>query len=241
MRKLKDINYKLNELKMSLEAIENANNCFWKDSLKKSYLLTIIGQSRVLVGQGGKNMHPLLIELQNELKIFPIFYSTKEKVIINESNEIIAHMIGDRTWSVDIKPHLKAFDIKTWMNANYQHLNINKTKKYYSRNDILRGIADKHGGGHYDSEISEYVEELERQTFSNGLNGVSLFLVDIASVIVYVGKQLLNMYEAKTQKIPFVSFNPIEKTKESFRYFTFTGGMIGEIQFFGKELEEEEK
>lgn len=234
---LKSLEYKFNELKNSLEAIENANNDFCKTG-KESYLLTIIGQCRVLAGSGERNMKPLLINLMNDLEIYPIFYSIPPKTILDKSNtnnNLVEHCYLNRTWYVDESSDSPLFKthLEPWMGIPYQFMDIFKGRKFYTRNDILRGISDKHGGGHYDPDISEYVEILERTSTSNNLNGIKIFLLDIASAIVYSGEQLLNMYEANCLNVDYNTFQKYIQTKNKFRNFNF-GFFPTEIQIYGE-------
>ena len=241
---VKTLEYRFKELKNSLEAIENANNDFCQTG-KESYLLTIIGQCRVLAGSGERNMHPLLINLMNDLEIYPIFYSFPPKTILDnpDSNSnkdsLVGHFYLNRTWYVDDSAKSPLFEthLKPWMMTPYQFMDISKRRKFYTRNDILRGVSDKHGGGHYDPDISEYVEYLERISSSNNLNGVKIFLLDVASAIVYTGEQLINIYEANRLNKNYNNDQRYLLTKNKFRNFNF-GYFPSEIQVFGEYIKQ---
>lgn len=245
-KKMKSFEDKFGELKLSLEILQNANNDFWK-TYQPSRLLTIATHGRMLVGLGKNSKRPRLLELLDEKHFNPILFSYPEKTFFDEG--MVCASYGDKTWFLNNPSSLCAYTLEKWMTINSYFVIINNERKYINRNEILKHIADKHGGAHYDNDISLVFEYMNQffwgfQVEENGkmidkqFTGVHLFLLDIASAIFYVGKSLIHYLEAD-MGIDINNYPPQQKLLKDFFNLSITKTGFGEIQMFGEILQEE--
>lgn len=223
MKKLKDDKYRIGELENSLKVIEKSFNEFYVQ--REWYiLLPILSQLRSLVAMtSNKNNHPLLIDLIDKFTFSENIYSFQPLLAPNTA---LYTYITNKSWSLTNNGYIsQKYSLKEWLNTPFTFIyDENRNRKMGTRNDVIRNIGDKEGGGHYDPDIAEYMEILKWQTFGNKLDGVSLFLLDISSAVLYIGKMFLLDYKIKNNTVNKTEHaNQVMELKNYFETINFTG------------------
>lgn len=242
----KTLNYKLQELDVALEAINDALSNF-SINYKKSYMLTISSQSRSLVVPCyGKDA--LLIKLIKTLNFNYFFYSMPGKSILDKNfrTDLLKELYPDKTWFLNYIPGLVFYDINTWLDIPYFFISINNIKEFKTRRYMLKQIANKHGGAHYDNSISPIFESLECYKVGNEenkelYNGVDIFLTDIATAIYYIGKSLINYVEAQRTNINYSSYIPQIELEKKYINFRISKVSMPPLSLFGYIASENDK
>lgn len=220
----KDINYKCNELKNSLDQIKDIYESFIV-SHKAHSINLLAGIARMLLCRG-RNSHPLLLDIMNELKIQPIIYGFPEQVVSNA----IHSLYNDMSWGVVPRTNLNTpYLFEKWLNVTAYAFSITGGVQKVNRIQLIKHIADKHGGSHYDPEISPLYDNLSDAVISVGkddkkmkFTGIQLFLLDIAMAIHYVGYYTLNSKIARENNIPEKDFKALDELKNHYRYARIT-------------------
>lgn len=226
MKKYKDIDYRCQELKESLDRIKDICEDFmWRDkALNMNYLA---GIARMLLERQGRNFHPLLRDIMCELKISPIIYSVPEQ--INPST--IHHpLYCDMSWGVVPRPGINIpYVLPSWLKVPAYVFSIETGIHRVSRMELIRAIADKHGGAHYDLDISPFYENLTETYIATThgdkrkqISGVQLFLLDISMAIHYLGYYALHCKEALDKHIPKENYEPLQKLENHYRFLRIT-------------------
>ena len=186
----KDIGYRMQELEKALDAIQKAN-AQYQQKHEDAWLLMMTGQLRGLVAIGkSKTMHPLLLELAEELNIPLKLYSRPGKVNPPPA-DLLGAIICGKTWSTRQHPGLIEFELRTWLETHRYH--VDALKIYTTPNEVLRAIAEKSGGVHYDPDRAPSEESLSRASRGNDSlqeTGVQMFLQDIAALVYWMGMRL---------------------------------------------------
>ncbi len=188
----KDINYRINELKTALKAIEYGIEAFHKNQ-DDAHLLGVKATLRALVAIGGRTMTPLLLDLASEVNVPLEFYSRppEENNNINP-NVKTARILTGKSWSINPQQGLQKYTLYEWLKSPSYF--ISKSQEFRSRNDVLRQISESEGGAHFDKNIKIIVDELQRQSGSR-YNGIQFFLVDISALVYWLGQSLIITYE----------------------------------------------
>ncbi len=191
----------MQELEKALDAINKAN-AQYQQSHDSSWLLLMTGQLRGLVAIGNpRNMHPLLLELAEELNIPLKLYSLPGKINPPPDNFLAAIICG-KTWATRQHPGLIEFELRTWLETPRYH--VDTLKIYTTPNEVLRAIAEKSGGVHYDSDRAPSEESLSRSTRGNDSfqeTGVQMFLQDIAALVYWMGMRLGYVWNSQLKSI----------------------------------------
>jgi len=191
----KSFDGRISELKRSLIAIRRDVNGFLCTG-DDSYLLSVSGQVRSLIctsysGGKNKNLHPLLLELAQQSDYSLILYAASMN-FENLTNVPIYVTHCKSTWSHVPQPGMKRFALVEWINSD--RMFVDYKAKFISPNRMIRAIADKDGGSHYDPE-SEESDSLNRQEYmhkSISIKGSSFFIADIGILTYFLGSQYLN-------------------------------------------------
>lgn len=222
--KIKDINYRCNELKESLDRIKDIYEGFLFNK-KTCHINSLAGIARMLICRG-RTLHPLLLDIISEFKTYPIIYSFPEQ---NNPN-VIHSLYNDISWGVVPRPNLNIpYLFEKWLNVPAYVLSIDSGVQRFSRIALIRHIADKHGGAHYDRDISPLYDNLSESYISVGeepnkrkMTGIQLFLLDISMAIHYIGYYVLNAIIAQQNCIPEADFKGIKELKNHYRYIRLT-------------------
>jgi hypothetical protein len=194
MNKIKNINYRIDELNTAIRALKYAARDF-NNTKDNAYLLTLKGTLRALVAMGGKNMAPLLIELSEELSIPLEFYSFPP--IDNQfPSKLPVYGYCCQTWSVTPKENMIRYNLKEWLKSP-AYL-IDTVQEFRSRNQILKHLSNKEGGSHYDKVIVDVVDYLSRFKGTN-FNGIQMFLMDMGSLTHWLGTRLTLIHECRSE------------------------------------------
>ena len=222
--KIKDINYRCNELKEALDSIKDIYEGFIFKN-KSHNIKLLAGIARMLLCEG-RNSNPLLLDIMSELKTYPVIYSFPE-----QTNPNIIHLLyNDMSWGVVPRTNLNTpYLFKKWLNVPAYVLSIEGGIQRFNRIKLIKHIADKHGGAHYDKEISPLYDNLSESYISIGtdpnkkkITGIQLFLLDIAMAIHYIGYYTLNARIARQNHIPEDSFQPLKELKNHYRFARIT-------------------
>lgn len=207
------MNQRVEQLKTGLRAMQNANRHF-VETRDDAYLLDIMARLRALVGIGGSNMKPLLLQLSEETDIPLTIYSYPPEPE-KETGNVVASIFGGKTWSPMPQDGFVKYQLKEWLNTPAYFTDT--TKVYKTRNQVIKDIANNEGGSHYSEEIPHIVDTLARQTTGIGnqkiADGLQMALLDIAPAIYWIGNKLLIELENKEIENNLVLSNDYRKMK----------------------------
>lgn len=199
-KKKKNTEEKIEYLKRGLRALLNANNDFSKTN-DEAYLLTIQAQLRGLVATGGKSMHPLILNLSEELNIPLFIYAPPTRA---KDKDLVFSTIVGKTWSLKKIEGCEQFTLKKWLGEEVYFAENPQNLK--SRNQIIKDTSNFEGGAHYIDETPHIVDTLQRVSFSDGQNNLTKTLLDIAEAVYCLGNILILEYEkSKILKSNFLS------------------------------------
>ena len=191
------------ELGSSLEGIEKFIEQF-KQTSEFFYLTAAIGQARALIASGGKNQRPFLIDIAKEYEIDLEFFSYPQ-FNFSKNIQVASIIYRGPTWlsfpTGSLEQKLVKFSLADWMEVLAY---CDGQGNLVSRNTVLRELADK-SSAHYDKDKGPTVNNLESHIIlqNNEMHpafGVETFILDICSLINYLGKKLLYCIEAKMSK-----------------------------------------
>jgi len=192
----KSISERLDELRTSLRALNNAYDHFEK-TLDEAYFYDIVGRIRVLVCTGSRTMSPLLIELSKELGIELEIFSHPPRTIGKE--RIHDSLVIGKTWSTHPMGNFQKFTLEEWLATPMYFLRHSRC--FLSRNYVIREIAEKEGGAHFDKRITPLIAQLRSVNYGIGkkikLNGLQMILLDISPAIYLLGERMIQFYELK--------------------------------------------
>lgn len=182
----KELNAAVSLLSDAISQVENGNSQYYK---------ILAGQLRALVATGSRTLNPLLLNLAEEKGITLICYaystvikgleSLDEKHLVLAINPDI--LISHRPVS---RPSIKRYEFKKWLNMPFLVLNSEK----YTPNEIIRVVAEKEGGSHYDDALPEKLIRAKDVVHYKGevkYTEPERLLYQTAAVVVHYGKQLL--------------------------------------------------
>lgn len=205
-KKKKTIEDKIEYLKRGIRAMLNANNNYLKTN-DDSYLLTIQSQLRSLVATGGRSMHPVLLNLSDELNIPLFIYASPAKV---KREKLAFSTLVGKTWSLKKVDGCKQFTLKKWLEEEVYF--AENSRKLKSRNQVIKDTSNFEGGAHFIDETPHIVDTLQRVTFSDGQNNLTQTLLDIAEAVYCLGNILVLEYEKnKILKSNFLSEGAIKE------------------------------
>lgn len=227
----KDLTERLKELEVSLQSIElSLNQIKGHESADVGvHVHNLLPQLRQLIAIGGRNFHPRLFDIADEFKIPLEFYAVSatrqelgvtmeakipgsEQLFRSPTRYFPIHLL-ERLWSPFPMESPEKVSLGDWMQEMpFQDENIE-----YSRNDLLRAVTDKDGGGHLDNNQDLLVSSLYRNFFFTGTQGVEwsltgrdLFLIDLATLVLWLGKRVLLYADLGTLDHPEVSQTDLE-------------------------------
>jgi len=176
---------KIDQLRMSLKIIKESLKRFdINPEINKEEIIIISSQLRALVCLGGRNFHPLLIELANQKNIELICYGpqnintlptfVKEAVFFHRTNII----------SITPKERFIKYKFVEWLNSEIIILeNI-----IFTPNEILRLKADSEAS-HYDPILGEKLEllkSLERHTNTGKISEPDFYVIETAKAVTHL-------------------------------------------------------
>ena len=210
----KDLNYRIQELKIALRALQHGINNFHKSG-DEAHLLGVKATLRALVALGGRTMSPLLLELASELNLPLEFYSAppEEQEDLNPNVNTV-QVKASKTWSINPLQGLQKYSLEEWLESP-AYL-ISKTQEFRCRNDVLRQISEGEGGAHFDKKIKIIVDELQRQSGSR-YNGIQFFLVDMSALVYWLGQSLVIIYECIQSGMDINSNKELQNLRNNFQ------------------------
>lgn len=161
----KSLEKRLKELEDSIELLEEALE---KASFgNKNYFKIISSQLRALLCSGGRSLSPLLINLASEKNIPLYCYGPSTRVSDTDEYTVLKisfFFIG----IVPFSPASQKYELKDWMQTPFVRLG----NEIYTPNDVIRLVAEKDGGAHYDSELPEKLLKLRGIIYSGQFKSV---------------------------------------------------------------------
>jgi hypothetical protein len=159
MSEKKDVERRLKELRSSISLLQDALEKVLTGDNK--YFKVILSQLRALLCSGSRALNPLLINIADEKKIPLLCYGPSERFSDQDEYTVLKisnFFIGLTSFS----PSNQKFEIKDWMLSSFIRLG----KDMYSPNEIIRMLAEKEGGVHYDDELPEKLVKLRTICYS---------------------------------------------------------------------------
>jgi len=194
--KIKSLKDKLEELDLALSALRNSNNNYSKTK-DKSYFLDMMGRLRALIGLGGSNMNPLLINLSKELAI-PLELFSFVPPEISNSEKLVGSIISGKTWTTKNMEGTQKYILEDWLNIQIYYADT--SRQFKTRNQVLKDMSNTMGGSHYGDDIPHVVDMLKRVSIGNEsqtIDGIEMVLTDIAPLVYWLGKRLILKYQIK--------------------------------------------
>ena len=203
-QRIQELTTALDSMTMSLTKIRNPE--YVTD--RNAHIYNLMSPLRALIAQGGKNFRPRLLRLAAETNTLLQFYAAPEEglaftwevKIPAEHRSYFSptgyapNFIFKKCWSPKPKPGFRQTTLADWMGATI-YLD---GKREYTRNELLRGITDKDGGGHLDDTQDFLSYTLEQRFLSfestdeeSAVRGKDLFLIDLAALTTLLGKRML--------------------------------------------------
>jgi hypothetical protein len=183
---------RLEELRQALVVIESGLQSAFQTG-EEAHFLPVVGQLRALLVASGQT--PLLLDLARELG-FPLeFYSIPLGALDNEE---MAAILGPSRiqWTGDsLGPHPQAplLSQKVTMEAWLASTQVVVGQKKISGEELLRMVANKLGGAHYDPTVPP---ELAAQApfRLGGVPSMYLTLARLGEVVLHLGRILLERH-----------------------------------------------
>jgi hypothetical protein len=160
------------------------------------YFKVISAQLRGLIGMGSRSLNPLLLNLAEEkgIKLECYAYSTTmPKGLEYLEQNIVLAMNPSLLISVTpvSRPSIKKWEFKKWLETPILVL----FSERYTPNEIIRLVAEKEGGAHYDDTLPEKllkIKGLVHHTNSGEYNETDRLLYQTAVAVVHYGEKILN-------------------------------------------------
>jgi hypothetical protein len=221
----KDLAQRLKELEVCLKSIALSLHEIKKHkSLDiRVHIHNLQPQLRQLIALGNRNFSPRLIGIADELGIPLEFYAVPEPgqglavrmKVIDDDEEVFFSPIlylpswcFQKTWSPFPKPNFQKRKFSDWM----EEIVYKDEANQYTRNRLLRAIADKDGGGHLDDDQDRFVFSLQQNlSYTDhdntqwNLTGKDLFLIDLAIFVSWMGRRILLCSELGISEHPAIS------------------------------------
>jgi len=187
----KNLEQQIDDLRDSIKLLEEALKKGYTGD--KKYLKIISAQLRALVCSGSRSLNPLLIELA-EKKGMPLVCYGPPDIDKNEAKHTLFKLSGRVIGLEPFSPAQCRYELKDWMNICFFVLENER----YTPNDIIRTVAEKEGGAHYDKELSEKLIKLRTVIYSGWgpeINELERFLIQTAEIVIHFGKSVISSCE----------------------------------------------
>ena|GEM_PF-1835853 len=201
-----ELRLSLESLKSSLMGIQSRSG----SSQASLHIHNMMPQLRQLIADGGRNFRPRLLNLADEMRIPLRFYAAPEEglaftleIKLPDSSDTVfsptgyaPNFIYRKCWSPMPRQGFVCVDLREWMQREI----YDDSKVQYTRNNLLRAISDKEGGGHLDDtqdQLSYALQEkflcFDKEDVSKALSGKDIFLIDLAALVIWLGQRMLLM------------------------------------------------
>ena len=140
-------------------------------------------------------MHPLLINLSEELEI-PLAIYSYAPIEEKDTEKTLGIAVIGKTWSTMPCAGFVFYTLKDWMLSPIYYSDVG----YKNRNQIVKDYANNMGPSHYTDEVPHSIETLRRmpmKTEGSPHDGVILALCDISEAVLWLGKRLLLLHKLK--------------------------------------------
>ena len=182
---------RLEQLKTALKILKEAGDRFQlSEGNKQGEIVIIANQIRALICKGGRNFHPLLLEIAEEKGIKLICFAPQDlrklPLILKKSTFLFRPEIID----IKLRERWVEYEFKDWLDSEI----IIIGQEVYTPNEILRLKADSEAS-HYDPEISQKLErlkEIEKISTSGNIPLSDKYVLDVAQIVLFFGDQIFN-------------------------------------------------
>ncbi|MFH0854927.1 MAG: hypothetical protein V1869_00195 [Candidatus Omnitrophota bacterium] len=184
--KSKSLDTRLNELNESISLLEDALQKVKSGDLK--YFKVISSQLRALICSGSRSLSPLLINLAKERNVLLFCYGPSTRSSDTDEFTVLKisfFLIGLLPFS----PANQRYELNDWLFSPFVRLG----SMIYTPNEVIRMVAEKEGGAHYDDKLDEKSLKLKEIVYSGQFNQLEQnLLVQTAEVAVKLGKDILS-------------------------------------------------
>ena len=182
------IQQRTEQLCSALKILESAIGRFQEEKNKEE-ITVLSSQIRALVCKGGRNFHPLLLEIADIKEVKLCCFAPQD--LRKYPSFVKEAQFFYRPEIIDTVPRERwvEYDLKDWLDSEIIILN----QVVYTPNDILRLKADSEAS-HYDSETSQKLENLkqiERQTEGSSLSEPDFYVLQTARIVLVLGTDLI--------------------------------------------------
>jgi hypothetical protein len=160
------------------------------DNRNFQYFKVISAQLRGLIGMGGRNSNPLLLNLAEEKGIKLECYAFSA-TLPKEIKHLEQHIALSMNPSLLIRPSIKKWEFKKWLETPVFICLGDR----YTPNEIIRLVAEKEGGAHYDDALPERLLKIKGfvyHTKSGEYSETDRLLYQTAAAVVHYGRKILN-------------------------------------------------
>lgn len=178
------------ELTESLALIEDAVRKVQDGD--RNYFKIIAGQLRALICFNRRSLSPLLLNIAEEkgIKLECFGYSVSSEMPSLMEGLVLAIHPGTVVSPTDPNiPGMLRYEFKKWLNQTY----LVKEEYHYSPNEIIRTVAEKEGGVHYDEMLPEKllkIKEIIYQKSGNQYIETEKLLFQTALIVLHYGRLL---------------------------------------------------
>jgi len=181
----KSLDTRLNELKEAISLLDDSLQRVKAGDLK--YFKVISAQLRALICLGTRNLSPLLINLAKG-KNMPLFCYGPSTRDSDTNNFTVLKISSFFVGLLPFSPANKKYKLEEWLFSPFVRLG----DKIYTPNEVIRMVAEKEGGAHYDEELDERYVILKKLVYSGQFKQLEQkLLVQTAEVVIEFGKDIL--------------------------------------------------
>ncbi len=182
----KELDDAIGLLSDAISQVENGNFQYFK---------VISAQLRGLIGMGGRGLNPLLLNLAEEkgikLECYAFSATLPEEIKYLEQNMVLNVNPGLLISVTPVsKPLIKKWEFKKWLETPVFVMLGDR----YTPNEIIRLVAEKEGGAHYDDALPERLLKIKGfvyHTKSGEYNETDRLLYQTAIAVTYYGRKIL--------------------------------------------------
>jgi hypothetical protein len=180
-QKEKDLSESLALLEDALEKVQGGDDNYFK---------IISGQLRALICFGSRSLSPLLFNLaeENSIELECYGYSVREPLegLVLAINPGIAVSVANPQ-----RPSIGKSKFKKWLDKPYLALH----SYLYTPNEVIRMVAEKEGGAHYDDAMPEKlikIKEIMHHKSGAQYNEVEKLLFQTSKAVMHYGELVLS-------------------------------------------------
>ncbi|MDD5253330.1 MAG: hypothetical protein PHW44_05500 [Candidatus Omnitrophica bacterium] len=183
----KSLDTRFSELNDAVSLLEDALQKVKSGDLK--YFKVISSQLRALICLGSRSLTPLLINLAKEKNVALFCYGPSTRSSDTDGFTVLkisSFFVGLLPFS----PANQKYELNNWLSSPFVRLG----NMIYTPNEVIRMVAEKEGGAHYDDKLDEKSLRLKEIVYSGKFKQLEQnLLVQTTEVVIKFGKNILSL------------------------------------------------